>query len=263
MFYDCYGLTGLPFEEWLAPEKLLGDERFAKGAERLEYFGEAGLAALLTGPTGVGKTSLWRMFLSRLPANRFQTVIVTLSALESASLLRLMVVALNEQPRTGKDRLFSLILNKIRASDRTTLLIIDEAHLLGESALTDLRLLLCAGMEQTQRVRLLLSGQEALLKTLSRQTLADLLNRVTVRIHMGPLTKDQTVCYLDHRLKVFGGTEKLFAEEAKHRMHDHAGGMPRMLNSLATLCLIQGAAKKQKQLNSALVDEAARELRMI
>ncbi|MCU0585931.1 MAG: AAA family ATPase [Desulfobacterales bacterium] len=263
MFYDFYGLTGLPFEEWLIPEKLLPDPRFAKGSERLEYFAEAGLAALLTGPTGVGKTSLWRLFLSRLPANRYQPVIVTLSALESACLLRLMVVALNEKPRTGKDRLFSLILNKLRASDRATLLIVDEAHLLGEMALTDLRLLLCAGLEERLQIRLLLSGQDGLLSTLSRQTLADLRNRVTVRVHLGPLSRDQTVCYLDHRIKAFGGTEKLFAEEAKMRMHDHTGGIPRLLNNLATLCLIQGASKKQKQINVALVDEAARESQLI
>lgn len=263
MFYESYGLQGMPFEEWLAPDKLLGDDRFAKGAERLAYFGEAGLAALLTGPTGVGKTTLWRMFLARLPANRFQTVAVTLSALESASLLRLIVLALNERPKTGKDRLFSLILNKVRATERITVLVVDEAHLLGESALTDLRLLVCAGLEETHRMRLLLAGQDGLLATLSRQTLADLSNRVTVRIHLGPLTKDQTICYLDHRLKVFGGTEKVFAEEAKGRLHDHSGGIPRLINNLATLCLIQGAAKKQKQIHSVLVDEAARELRMI
>lgn len=130
MFYTFYGLTGLPFEEWVAPGKMLADERFTKGLERLRYFGEAGLAALLTGPTGVGKSSLLRMFLSELPSNRFQVVSLMLSGLESANLLRLIVLALNEKPKTGKDRLFSLILGKVRATDRTTLLVLDEAHLL-------------------------------------------------------------------------------------------------------------------------------------
>ena len=263
MFYDFYNLSGLPFEERLAPDKLLADERFARGAERLDYFARAGLVALVTGPTGVGKSSLLSLFLSRLPANRYQPLLVQLTALESASLLRLVVATFNEKPRTGKDRLFAQILNKARAADRTTLLLLDECHLLGESALTDLRLLLCAGLEAQPLLRLLLCGQDPLLHTLSRQSLADLLNRVTVRVHLGPLTKDQTACYLDHRLKVAGGSEKLFADEAKARLHDYSGGIPRLLNNLATLCLVQGADKKQKLINAAVVDAAARELRLV
>jgi len=263
MFYDFYNLTGLPFEERLAPDKLLADERFARGAERLDYFAHAGLAALITGPTGVGKSSLLRLFISRLPANRYHTLLVQQTAMEASSLLRLLVRTLNEKPGFGRDRLFDQILQKAKAAERTTLLIIDEAHLLCESALTDLRLLLCADLDETLQMRLLLCGQDRLLQTLSRQTLADLLNRVTIRVHLAPLTKDQTVCYLDHRLKVVGGSDKLFAAEAKARLHDFAGGIPRLLNNLATLCLIQGAVKKQHLINTALVDEAARELRMV
>ena len=263
MFYDFYNLTALPFEEHLAPDKLLADERFARGAERLDYFAHAGLVALLTGPTGVGKSSLLRLFLSRLPSNRYHPLLLQQTALESASLLRLVVQTFNEKPRSGKDRLFAQILAKTRAADRTTLLLIDEAHLLTESALIDLRLLVCAGQDETPRLRLLLCGQDALLQTLSRQNLSDLLNRITVRMHLAPLTKDQTACYLDHRLKLVGGSDKLFAEEAKTRLHDFAGGVPRLLNNLATLCLIQGAGKKQKLINAALVDEAAHELRML
>jgi general secretion pathway protein A len=263
MFYEFYGLNGLPFEERLAPERLLADERFAKGLERLDYFAQAGLAALVTGQTGVGKSSLLRLFLSRLSSNRYQTLLVQQSAMEGSSLLRLLVRTLNERPGFGRDRLFAQILHKTKAADRTTLIIADEAHLMGESALTDLRLLLCAGVDEPAHVRLLLCGQEGLLQTLSRQSLADLLNRVTVRVHLSPLTKDQTLCYIEHRVKAFGGSEKLFADDAKARLHDYAGGVPRLLNNLATLCLIQGAAKKQKLINVALVDEAARELRML
>jgi type II secretory pathway predicted ATPase ExeA len=263
MFYAYYELTGQPFEEWVPAEKLLTDERFASGLERLEYFAAAGLVALVTGPTAVGKTSLLRLFLSRLPANRFQVAKVDLAALESAHLLRLMVQALNEKPKTGKDRLFSLLLGKMRATDRTTLLVVDDAHLLGEAALTDLRLLVCAGLEEQRAVRLLLCGQDGLRATLSRQTLADLSNRVTVRVHLGTLTRDQSVCHLDHRLRLYGGTEKVFSAEAKTRLHELSGGLPRRLNNLGTLCLIQGAAKKQKQIGVELVDLAAQELAIL
>jgi len=264
LFYDFYGLNGLPFEERLAPEKLLTDERMAKGLDRLEYFLQAeGLAALLTGPTGVGKTSLLRLFLGRLPVNRYQSLLLSLTTLDSSCLLRMISIALGEKPGIGKDRLFAISLDKIRGSDRFTVLILDEAHLLTEDALTDLRLLLCAAPDNPPKLRMVLCGQDSLLHTLGRQTLADLLNRVAVRVHLAALSKDQTACYIDHRLLAAGGTDKLFSDEAKDRLHDYAAGVPRILNNLATLCLIQGAAKKQKHLTPALVDEAAQELRLL
>jgi general secretion pathway protein A len=261
VFHDFYGLTALPFEERTAPDKLLADERFAKGLDRLDYFLQAGLAALVTGPTGVGKSSLLRLFLSRLAANQYHPILLQQTAMEAASLLRLLVRTLGEKPKCGKDRLFAQILDKTRAGDRIALLLVDEAHLLGEAALTDLRLLLAA--DEAPKLRLLLCGQEGLLHTLGRQSLADLLNRVSVRVHLAPLTKDQTACYLDHRLKSVGGSEKLFTDEAKARLHDLAGGLPRLLNNLATLCLVHAAAKKQKQITPPFVDAAAQELRLL
>lgn len=264
MFHDFYGMSALPFEERTTPDKLLADERFAKGLDRLDYsLHSGGLAAVLTGPTGVGKSSLLRLFLSRLPGNRYQPLLLQQTALESASFLRLVVTAMGEKPRSGKDRVFAQILAKARVNDRITLLVVDEAHLLNELALTDLRLLLCAGNEDSARLRLLLCGQDCLLHTLARQNLSDLLNRVCVRIQLGPLTPDQTACYLDHRMTAVGGSEKTLTDDAKRRLHDYAGGVPRILNNIATLCLIQGAVKKQKQITPALVDEAAQELRLL
>lgn len=264
MFHDFYGMSSLPFEERTAPDRLLADERFAKGLDRLDYaLHSGGLAAVLTGPTGVGKSSLLRLFLSRLPGNRYLPLLLQQTALESSSFLRLIVAAMGEKPRSGKDRVFAQILAKARVNDRITLLLVDEAHLLNEVALTDLRLLICAGNEEAPRLRLLLCGQDTLLHTLARQSLSDLLNRICVRIQLGPLTPDQTACYLDHRLRSVGGPEKVLPDDVKRRLHDYAGGVPRILNNLATICLIQGAAKKHKQITLTLVEEAAQELRLL
>ena len=167
MFYESYNLTGLPFEERLAPEKMLSDARFGNGLSRLEYFSHGGTTALVTGATGVGKSSLLRLFVNKLPSNRYQPVYVHLTHVESTSFLRSLVIRLEEQPKLGKDRLFSQILSKTQSNDRITILIIDEAHLLTEEALTDLRLLISAGWQEEEKLKIVLSGQEALNHTLA------------------------------------------------------------------------------------------------
>jgi hypothetical protein len=57
------------------------------------------------------------------------------------------VIQLGEAPRRGKDNLFVQILDRTAKGDLSTLLIIDEAHLIDPQALTDLRLLVSSALD--------------------------------------------------------------------------------------------------------------------
>jgi len=263
MFAKAFNFQFHPFEEQIDSDRIITDERFAHVFDRLEYFAQHGLVALLTGPTGVGKTSLIKRFLDTLPSHRYQPLYLHISHIGSSAMLRTIVAALDERPSMGKDRLFRQILDRTRASERSTLIAIDDAHLLNESTLTDLRLLVSAPQCNSPGIKLLLGGQPPLAKLLARASLADLLNRISVRAHLHPLSKDQTVCYIDQRLSAAGGSDQIFETTAKHLIHEHSGGIPRQINNLATGCLIHAASRQLKRINDALVVEAAQELRML
>ena len=74
MFTDYYNLSDLPFAEAKSSEAILRDERFENGLARLDYFLQGGNLAILTGPTGVGKSSLLNYFADGLPGNRYQVI---------------------------------------------------------------------------------------------------------------------------------------------------------------------------------------------
>ena len=263
MFAQAFNLNTLPFEEHISADRILKDDRFTQALNRLEYFADYGLVAMMTGPTGVGKSCLIHQFLAALPAHRYQPLYLHISRVGSAAMLRMIVTALDEKPSLGKDRLFRQILEKARASERSSVIVIDDAHLLNEGTLTDLRMLVSAPQQNPPPIKLLLCGQPSLSKLLARASLADLLNRICVRCRLPALTKDQSVCYIDQRLKAAGGAEQLFEIDAKHLIHEHTGGIPRAINNLATTCLIHAASKDLKRINAALVVEAAAELRML
>lgn len=263
MFADTFNLTTMPFEENISTDLTLKDERFAQVLNRLEYFSEHGLLAILTGSTGVGKSCLSKRFLDALPPQRFQPLYLHISHVESSAMLRMIVTALDEKPSMGKDRLFRQILDKTHESERTVMIVIDDAHLLSEATLIDLRLLISAPQSNPPDIKLLLCGQPTLSKMLARASLADLLNRVSVRCHLQALTKDQTHCYIDQRIKLAGGSDQLFDVGAKHLIHEHTAGTPRQINNLATTCLIHAASKDLKRITEAIVVEAAAELRLL
>lgn len=255
MFTTHFKMTRLPFQERLPVEALLCDERFSEGLARLRYLAEAGTIGLLSGPTGVGKSSLLRLFVRSLSPNLYQPIYLSLTHVGTSGILRLVLIALGEVPRRGKERLFLQIVDRLAKTDRTTLLLIDEGHLLPSEALTDLRLLVSSGLDEGPRLKLLLVGQDLLRHELKRAAHADLLNRISVRYHISPLTKDQTSAYIDSQLKHAGASEKIFDSEAKSLIHDYSSGIPRQINSHATACLLNAASKNLQKVTEALVND--------
>jgi general secretion pathway protein A len=253
MFLNHFKMSGHPFQESPPIEWILNDHRISQSLARLEYFSRHGTLALVIGQTGVGKSTLLRLFIENLSKNRYRPVYLHFTGINSSALLRLIVTQLGEAPKRGKDTLFLQILDRTGNGDLTTILIIDEAHLIDPQALTDLRLLVSSAVDTDIPLKIVLSGQEPLARLLARASLKDLVNRITVRSHLVALTKDQTGSYIDSRMRYAGSNEKVFEVEAKRLIHDYASGIPRQINNIATACLLNAAARNLQKINESLV----------
>ena len=262
MFLTHFNMTQNPFTERPPIPWLLKDERIAQGLARLDYLAQQGLVALLLGQTGVGKSSLLRLFIQALSSNRYNTRYVHLTHLNARGLLRLIVTELGEAPAFGKDRLFTQILERVRKADAPTILILDEAHLIAPDALTDLRLLLSSALEDGPSLKIVLSGQDPMRAVLTRSTHADLQNRISVRYRLSALTEEQSAAYIDTRVRQSGATDKLFEPEAKTSIHEYAAGVPRQINNIATACLIQAATQNDKKIGEPLVNQTMAEFQL-
>ena len=255
MFFNHFQMTDNPFAENPPADWLLTDDRFEQALARLDFFSAQGAFALVMGQTGVGKSSLLRLFTRTLPPNRFRRLYVHQTSINPGAFLRMIVAGLGEAPRLGKDRLLMQITDKIQSSESDTLLVIDEAHLLAAQTLTDLRLLVNAGLEKRLPLKIILCGQEPIGDVLKRTAHADLVHRISVRIRLRSLSKAQSDAYMDHRLRCAGAPDKLFDPEAKALIHDYAGGIPRQINNIATGCLIHAASKNDKIINEQIVND--------
>ena len=261
MFLNHFDLTSHPFTEKPPINWLLRDEHTDQALARLKFFEQQGTIALIIGQTGLGKSTLLRLFIHDLPHNRYHPLYLHLTPLKASAFLRLMVTKLGEKPQMGKDRMLLQILERIHQNDKCTLLVIDEAHLLDPHTLTDLRLLISSIDEQIS-LKILLCGQEKLSQTLRRSSHADLLQRITLQFTMRSMAKAQTVAYIDYRITKAGGKEKIFDPLAKDLIHDYTGGVPRQVNNIATACLINAAARELKIITESLVNETMSEFRL-
>ncbi|MCP4110402.1 MAG: AAA family ATPase [Desulfobacteraceae bacterium] len=262
MFTAHFKMTDHPFMENPPVEWLLNDDRFDRALARLRFFQEQGNLALIVGQSGVGKSSLLRLFRQRMPQNRYGHVCFHLTSVTPIALLRSIVAGIGESPKLGKDRLFNQIIDRVGKSETETVLIIDEAHLIPSQSLTDLRLLVSSGMDNDLPLKILLCGQESISHTLKRSALTDLVHRICVRYRMSSLTASQTAVYIEHRLRCADASEKLFEPEAKAVIHDYSGGVPRQINNIATACLINAASKNFQKVDENLVNETMAEFRL-
>lgn len=262
MFYSHFNLDQNPFMECPPLAWLLKDERFDQGLARLEYFAREGLAALLLGHTGTGKSSLLRLFRQQLAKNRCPNHYLHLTHLTASGLLRLIVAELGEEPRLGKDRMFRQILQCVNKRETPTILLLDEAHLLHTDALTDIRLLLGSLTEQTPKLKIVLCGQEPLRLMLNRQAHEDLAARIAVRHRLTSLNVEQTDAYIKTRMKNAGASKDIFQDDARDAIHEYAQGNPRQINNIATACLINAAIKNEGIITETGVNQAMNEFRL-
>jgi general secretion pathway protein A len=262
MYLEHFQLASQPFSEHAAATALWQDQRMKEGLARLQFLTEMGELGMVTGPSGVGKSALIKRFLSGLASQQCEAVYCHLTHLPSSGLMKLIATQLGEPPRRGKDRVYEQILERAERAEGALLLIFDEAHLLSSESLTDLRLLISSALDVGPPLKILLAGQDSLRGTMKRTQHADLLNRISVRFQLRPLSKDQTHQYVDFQLSQAGGDPKIFGEEVKDQLHDFTGGLPRAINNLAIACLMQATSRGTARVDQDVFRQATSEFQL-
>ncbi len=138
---------------------------------------------------------------------------------------------------------------------RRTLLIFDEAQNLSIQILEELRLLSNVNSEEDVALQILLVGQPELRQKLARPELRQFAQRVTVDFHLQSLSLSEATAYIRHRMRIAGGSESIFYLSAIELIHQHTGGVPRLMNQLCDLALVYAFAERREHVNSALVTQ--------
>jgi general secretion pathway protein A len=269
MYERHWKLSGKPFEN-------LNAERFyypASGHQtallKLRYAIEhQRAAAVLCGETGMGKTLLAEALMRQLPKATMPVTHVTFPQLPGQELLAYITdrltgtVADGGSPRQLLHR-FERFLNENVDHKQHALVVVDEAHVMANpDQLETLRLLLNLrpnGQTSESSWTLLLMGDPALLNLVERNRALD--ERIAVKCVLPRLVPEETIGYVQHRLKAVGGNcDRIFSADALEVLHLRSAGIPRRINRLADLALMVGFAEDLGQIDSPQIDSVYQEL---
>jgi general secretion pathway protein A len=246
-FARRFGLSERPFTLLPDPDFLYWSSAHRRAYAVLEYgiLSRAPIT-MITGEVGAGKTTLLQKLLQTFDDN---TVVGLISNAHGnrGELLQWVLNALDVEcdpaaPYVTKFQLLQDFIIAQYAEGRSVTLVIDEAQNLTIEGLEELRMLTNINSNKDELLQLILLGQPELREMSTRPELRQFAQRVSAAYHLTGMDKETTVEYIRHRLRHVGGSGDEITEKAIEMIHEHAEGIPRMVNKLAEFGMVYASA---------------------
>jgi general secretion pathway protein A len=267
MYLSFFGLSEKPFSITPDPRYLYLSERHAEALAHLLYgINESGGFIQLTGEVGTGKTTVVRTLLSRVPHHADVAVILNPRVTPVEFLLTIceeLGVSIAEADRASVKQMVDALNRRLlsaHAEGRRIIVLVDEAQNLSIEVLEQVRLLTNLETPTQKLLQIILIGQPELRELLDRTDLRQLAQRITGRYHLKPLSREETLGYVRHRLRVAGAAAEIFTPGALRELHRLSAGVPRVINVACDRALLGAYTQDVRKITPALVRRAAGEV---
>lgn len=224
-------------------------------------------AGLLVGGGGYGKSFLLKVLAAELGEQSGLVIPVLFPQMSPSELMAYIAAELggksdpaHEAPSLDRTiRHIQDALAVFAQRQQHPVIVIEEAHLIDDPQVFQaLRLLLNFQPQHGGAFTLILSGQRDLLSRIRR--LPQLEERLTVKCLLRPLSYEETLGYVTHRLKAAGADQPPFEPSAYDTLYELSGGIPRRINRLCDLALLVGYADNLDVITPAQLEAVSEEL---
>jgi type II secretory pathway predicted ATPase ExeA len=261
MFLDHYNLREYPFHITPNPEFLYLSPSHKEALSTISYGVDTGKGFMaLVGEGGLGKTILLQTFLKDRAGAREKIIYLFNSRLSFVGLLLALARELDpkvtgDEPQELLDPIYKALIREYSQGNKVVLLI-DEAQNMPEETLEGLRLISNLETPTEKLIHIVLVGRPELRRTLDRFELRQLKQRIAVQATLSPLTREESLDYIQCLLKQAGGrAETIFTRRAMEKIVRQAKGIPLAINILCDKALIAGYGYLQKPVSVKVVNE--------
>lgn len=268
-YLSYWGMTKPPFSLTPDPEMLYLSSQHSECLMRLKYaiFSHKGGALLVSDNAGNGKTSIIAKLKKDLDdyyGGRVKVVVIDHPTLTPIEMISEIGHQLGTELHTNekikalnslRDQLFNYYNQNIKV-----IVIVDEGQMLKErpDILGELRILLNFCVSDAFLLTFIFSGQKPLDSIL--REMPEFWQRLPVRYFLKNLNFNDTKALVKYRLGKVGASEDIFKDDAFDGIYNYSDGCPRVICSVADLCLIIGFAKGIKRIGFVEVSTACRDM---
>ena len=258
LYADFFGLSERPFTLLPDPAFLYWSKAHRNAYTILDYgiFSRAPIT-VVTGEIGSGKTTLVQHLLQNTD-ERITIGLISNAQGGRGELLQWVLNALSvevagESTYVQKFQTLQDFLIAEYAAERRVVLIFDEAQNLSVEGLEELRMLTNINANKDELIQLILVGQPELRDVIRSPNMKQLAQRVAASFHIPAMDADTVTHYIRHRLQSVGGTGDEFTDAACRMVHEHTGGVPRLVNQLCDMAMVYAWSKEDKTVAEGIV----------
>ncbi len=259
MYKKKYGLARRPFENTPDPHFLFLSKMHREVLSSLVYgIDSAKGFILVSGDIGTGKTTLIYALLRQIePANIVLHIINPRTNFDE--IIHQLSSELDIDPaQFNKPNLLNKIRDKLIQKDKKgkkAVLIIDEAHLLSENSLEDIRILSNIESEKRKLIQIVLVGQNEIHDLLNKASQRPLKQRIVFNRYLTAFNRANCFEFIQHRLKIAGATAPIFSQAALKKIWEKSQGVPRVINHICDNALLIGFALDKSVIGPKIIKE--------
>jgi general secretion pathway protein A len=264
-YLEHFNLSEQPFRLTPDPDFLYWSKQHARAKAYMEStIWLADGFVVITGEIGSGKTTLLQSFLSELNDDIVYAV-VSQTQLTPTQFLQAVLTEFGFKPFNKRKvellDMLNMFLIEQYSNGKKVVLIVDEAQNLSKKVLEEIRMMSGIETHKEKVLRIILAGQPELKDSLDSPRLKQLVQRVRLRFHLGPLDARDMREYIDHRLAVAGRTPNdIFEKDSLDVIYRYTGGVPRLINTLCDTALLCAFADEKQSLSGDDIMAAVGEL---
>jgi general secretion pathway protein A len=267
MYVQYWNLREKPFQNVLDLRFTYFASQHQEGLARLIYLAKnQKTGGIIIGPYGVGKSTILELLAKDiLTDNQSKYLCSSMMFGETLALARyvLKFVGYNGELKdmTGSLEILQNIVAGTKYEFPHMVLAIDDAQLIVDAKTWQFLHLLSnitvpprGNSPLRSAFTIILCGQTDLVEHL--KSYPALAQRMQFAWRLTPLAENQTIEYIQQRMRAAGGDIWVFADDAMRAIHWAANGLPRVINNICDTALMLGFAGKSQKITKEIAEQA-------
>ena len=249
-----FNLTQIPFSKEIPTEQLQALPSLQRHLSAAQLLVETHGIGVITGKAGTGKSCLLRLLADGLPPGLYKSFYLCHTSVGIVEFYTHLSSLFGLQPYYRRAAMFRDLKERILSLNTTShihpVLLVDEAHLLNNDILAEIRLLTNFQFDSMNALTVILCGSETLSRKFGLSILEALANSITITISLDSLPKEETFSYIENRLTHCGVKTPLFTKNAMEFVHQASGGILRTIGAIANSALRKAFIAKSPQVEA-------------